>query len=412
MHKLAISAAMLQWLLLCRLVLGTPDGATNMSNCGLRENDFEFEDETATSLHASFLQTGETLNRASPVTHSVVPGPGVGALIQLPIVPHKTIFTTCAASAFLIMFLLVRRTIAEYEATATPLMPPWYCHPQTMLKVGGGSLFVWYVLGIVGFNTVFLFSVDSGPRHLTLLESVYLCTQIITTVGYGDLVPASPQGQVFIAVYVLLGVIQMGTFLTALIEAQLSMFASHWSWITSETGKVFKLIYQSDRNESNFSQFFFSLVPVALLAIIGIFFFTSYPGEGLTIWEAFYMTCMTFTTVGFGAVHPKTQGGYAFGAFWMLAGVLAMGNVVVAFSDGLMKKAKGLKATAVTDELLKNMDADGDGKVDRIEFLRFELVRRGFCEAKDFDDILNNFKTIDADGSGELCAADLKLLFQ
>ena len=54
------------------------------------------------------------------------------------------------------------------------------------------------------------------------------------------------------------------------------------------------------------------------------------------------------------------------------------------------------------------MDEDGDGEVDRLEFLTKMLVRLGRAEAADIDEILQQFDVLDADGSGTLDMQDIK----
>merc|ERR1719181_1217731 len=53
---------------------------------------------------------------------------------------------------------------------------------------------------VVVFNSVHF----DKPRTLTLVETIYLMSQVITTVGYGDITPAYTRGQVFIGIYVVM----------------------------------------------------------------------------------------------------------------------------------------------------------------------------------------------------------------
>src|SRR4051812_47143503 len=43
--------------------------------------------------------------------------------------------------------------------------------------------------------------------------------------------------------------------------------------------------------------------------------------EGWSAWDAFYMTVITVTTVGYGEVHPMSQAGRAFTVVVLLTGV-------------------------------------------------------------------------------------------
>merc|ERR1719421_1888914 len=67
------------------------------------------------------------------------------------------------------------------------------------------ALVVWLVGGLVLLTNTIKFQSShwSGFRSLTVVESVYLLSQIITTVGYGDITPAYQRGQVVVAFYVL-----------------------------------------------------------------------------------------------------------------------------------------------------------------------------------------------------------------
>lgn len=70
-------------------------------------------------------------------------------------------------------------------------------------------LVVWLVTGLVLLTTVIEFHSPhwEGSRPLTMVETVYLFSQIITTVGYGDITPAYPRGQVVIGIYVLVSLL-------------------------------------------------------------------------------------------------------------------------------------------------------------------------------------------------------------
>merc|ERR1719507_642779 len=59
--------------------------------------------------------------------------------------------------------------------------------------------------GIWLFTHILLFQSShfEGVRSLTLVECVYFMAQVLTTVGYGDITPAKPRAQVFVALYVL-----------------------------------------------------------------------------------------------------------------------------------------------------------------------------------------------------------------
>merc|ERR1719421_999380 len=71
------------------------------------------------------------------------------------------------------------------------------------------ALVVWLVGGLVLLTNTIKFQSShwSGFRSLTVVETVYLFSQMITTVGYGDITPAYQRGQVVIAFYVLMSLL-------------------------------------------------------------------------------------------------------------------------------------------------------------------------------------------------------------
>merc|ERR1712125_182797 len=83
--------------------------------------------------------------------------------------------------------------------------------PLIIMKIEGGNitrtqhyLFVvmWIIFlgGVVLFTNIIVFqSVHfEETRPLTIIECIYFLAQILTTVGYGDVTPAKPRGQVFV----------------------------------------------------------------------------------------------------------------------------------------------------------------------------------------------------------------------
>merc|ERR1719213_669747 len=66
-------------------------------------------------------------------------------------------------------------------------------------------MLVVFIGGLLLFNHVIIFqSVHfDRKRPLTIIECMYFMSQVITTVGYGDITPAKTRGQVFVGLYVL-----------------------------------------------------------------------------------------------------------------------------------------------------------------------------------------------------------------
>merc|ERR1740138_851678 len=82
------------------------------------------------------------------------------------------------------------------------------------------AVLMWLALfgGLYLFTNIILFNSPhfDQVRSLTIIECVYFMTQVITTVGYGDITPAYPRGQVFVGAYVTLSF-----FVIALLMAEM-----------------------------------------------------------------------------------------------------------------------------------------------------------------------------------------------
>merc|ERR1740138_97430 len=91
--------------------------------------------------------------------------------------------------------------------------------PMTKTQVMTGVAFwIAVVGGLFLFTNVILFNSIhfARVRPLSIIECIYLMSQVITTVGYGDITPAKPRGQVFVGLYVL-----MSLFVIAMLVSDL-----------------------------------------------------------------------------------------------------------------------------------------------------------------------------------------------
>ena len=66
------------------------------------------------------------------------------------------------------------------------------------------------IVFILASGTIFYMRVERWG----LIDSLYFCVITLTTVGYGDLSPTTPMARIFTAVYVVIGIGIMATFVT------------------------------------------------------------------------------------------------------------------------------------------------------------------------------------------------------
>lgn len=194
-------------------------------------------------------------------------------------------------------------------------------------KIIGGFVMAWVVTCAILYTSVLHCGSDywSGARRLTLIETLYFLTQILTTVGYGDIWPAYPSGQIVTALIVLWAI-----FIVADAVGQLAglIFNRIDAEAQSDGGDAFKM--QAKHLAGALASHF-------VLAAVGIAF--DVISLGWTFEQAFFSSIITSTTVGFGVFTTASRGGQLFLSFWMLFSTASLANVVGAFG-GLMGAIK------------------------------------------------------------------------
>merc|ERR1719482_2183451 len=106
----------------------------------------------------------------------------------------------------------------------------------------------------------------------------------------------------------------------------------------------------------------------------------------MTYMEAFYMSCITLTTVGFGDFTPMSQHGR---------------NFVRAFSEVFMMEAQKSREVDVKS-CFHIIDKDGDGTLDRFEFVSFILLEHGLVTAEMLNDINSQYDILDSSKTGRV----------
>jgi voltage-gated potassium channel Kch len=296
--------------------------------------------------------------------------------------------------------------IDTYEKDQNEEMP-WFRSPKELLKIGGTAIFLWFLIGILGNTIVLQFNVSSDdnpePRHLSVIEAINLAVQIVTTIGWGDITPADAYGQLFIATYILMGVFLIATVLSFMFETTVG-----WTHLISGfLGNLLPMEKLLGINGEN------RLMPVvtafcffSLFLIIGTMFYGFFPGEEKTLWEAFYMSVVTLSTVGFGIYSPVTEVGKLFGIFWMLGGVGAAANLTFMVNEAVVRHREDVSGDRYAEKFVDKIGVQG--RVSQNDYLVFELVRRGFCREDDVQHLLQVFSKYDADNSGFLELQDFQ----
>lgn len=148
--------------------------------------------------------------------------------------------------------------------------------------------------------------------------------------------------------------------------------------------------------------------------LCGTLFFGMHPEEDKTFADAFYMSVVTLTTVGFGDLHPVSPFGRVFGTLWMVLGVAAFARMVTACAPlvhpathKLQKLDKYmLQRIFESDPLLSFRKTDGVEKIGKSDFVLFMLCDLGMVDKESVSSLGENFDELDATGDGWLTEED------
>ena len=119
------------------------------------------------------------------------------------------------------------------------------------------------------------------------------------------------------------------------------------------------------------------------------------------------MSCITLTTVGFGDYSPMSRHGRIFATFWMMIGIATTGNFIRAFSVVFMSGQMDSQGLDV-EECFHRIDTNGDGHLDRYEFVSFCLLEHGLLTKEQFDSINNQYAALDVNGDEKVTLQMIK----
>jgi hypothetical protein len=291
----------------------------------------------------------------------------------------------------------------------------WLRRPQNASKVAG---LIWFVMGLYMY-TQRNWPQDGVRKPYTFIDAMYLQVQIITTVGYGDILPETDTCCFWSAMYVLCATMVISSIVAGLVDDQ----HKRQQFLTSQGGRRYSALglqegltlhemqtrLENQRLLKAFLHWLFWL-------LAGVVFWTHYPGEVLNhppnYVKAFYFSVVTLTTVGFGDFTPQTQAGRAFCAIWMLLGVHSFTTFVSAFSSWLLVGANKEKPRLTLQQVMRH---HGKKECDEACFLAYRLINAGYIREEVDMDMVSalvkksalTFQSLDSDGGGTVDPSEL-----
>jgi potassium channel subfamily K len=121
---------------------------------------------------------------------------------------------------------------------------------------------------------------------------------------------------------------------------------------------------------------------------------------------------ITLTTIGYGDVSPASKTGRGIAAMLMPAAVFTLSSFIAKLHDINQRQRMGADKTLKErlDELNEVIEADDDGVVSPEEYIIFNLKKMGKVDEDTITLMREQFKALDADGSGSLDVDDIKAL--
>jgi hypothetical protein len=264
-------------------------------------------------------------------------------------------------------------------------------------------------------------------------DCVYFTTASVTTVGYGDIVPATHAGMLFSIFFLGAGLVLVGSLLNELGHAVLAR---------AEEVMLEKLDDDptDDIPPDDRWQLVIAFVMMLAYVLFGMVYFALAQGCGLMggedtaadppgaiaagsgCWRdpwssAFYFSLVTISSCGYGDYAPTSAHAKWFAIFYILAGSVVFAFALEKVADvhfARIAEAKKQKFLAMELDVARilEMDDSGDGKVDKGEFLLKGLVSVGALRENDAHAmrIMAAFDKYDVSGDGKLDEEDLRLL--
>ena len=261
-----------------------------------------------------------------------------------------------------------------------------------------GLLAIPIVVVFMALGTFVFFELEGEMLEHSVRNSLYFCTTMLTTVGYGDFSPETPSGRVAAIVFILVG-LSLTTTCIGIIFARSADLAAR-----KEAGPV---TIPTVRD-----QWFKMARAIGLIIFVNIVGASWAHFNGGFGWlDAFYWSFITSTSVGFGDLETN-DATRTFNIVYMIIGVGVVANgfgtlVEVIGIVGKIQRIEKFCKAGVSNEMIDKMDEDGDSKVDRYEFCSYMLVNLGKIDQDDVDQVMSLFKHYDLDGSGTITIDDV-----
>ncbi|KAG0485754.1 hypothetical protein HPP92_009833 [Vanilla planifolia] len=276
-----------------------------------------------------------------------------------------------------------------------------------------------FLAGYLAFG-VLIYSLNrsdfkSSETH-PVVDALYFCIVTMCTIGYGDITPVSTASKLFSITFVLVGFGFIDILLSAMISYVLDAQERHLLAAAKHSahGRNFDVqSYVVDIKKGRMRirlKVCLALGIVVLCICVGAVFL--WLVERLNWLDAFYLSVMSVTTVGYGDRAFNTIVGRLFASVWLLFSTLAVARAFLYLVEARMDKrhremAKWVLARDLTISEFLEADIDNNGFVSKSEFVVYKLKEMGKVAEKDILQICDQFDKLDTGNCGKITLFDL-----
>lgn len=265
-----------------------------------------------------------------------------------------------------------------------------------------------------------------------VLTCAYVITQIVTTIGYGELHTKTTASKIFLALFAMamlfVAAYTIGVFSDILLKRQSDVIRKYLRRLDSAS-----VAFSNDAEVKLLK----AMASCMVFVISGTFMFHILEDctcgvEGLSgcrdpdydtcvatggyvkgFSDSFFMSVMTLTTIGFGDYQPRTVWGRLISIPWMLCGVAVFASSISTISAFFYDRKKAEALTAVdsasfkSQAAFKSIDRDGKGHLDRTDFLAYTLLKYDVVSEELVEAIFKEYENLEGAKAGRVCHATI-----
>lgn len=159
-------------------------------------------------------------------------------------------------------------------------------------------------------------------------NSLFFATTVVTTIGYGNMAPVTACGRMFCVIYALIGIP-----LTLMLLAVVGNHIVHYlnkacTWLVNRI-RAYNANYEFESADDQINAPVWVALPI-IFVFLAVMSFMYCALEGWDFGTALYFIFITFTTIGFGDIVPKSSAG-----IWINLMLLYVGLSIVSITINL-----------------------------------------------------------------------------